>query len=281
MTPGRLTVSLIASASLLFACGGPGPVDKAVSDTERRLDEIRSGTLTLTALATPGTAGVPPVDAPLSELRGAGFRLEGPFRVGEREGSLPVADLRFTRITGAGRATTRFISTGSEAFIEADGSPRRRLTDAEATGLRVQGDDGPVGLEGLSLRKWFGEATIDPGPQVDGVATTRVSGPVDAVAVINDLLELAGGLGRESDEEPAQLRDEAADRVRAAAGGTRGEIVTGADDRFLRHLDAVIDLDVRDPRVSQALGELAGARLTFVLEVRQVNQSVEVRAPGA
>ena len=112
--PGRLRASRPPAA-------GPSRA------TEHKLDDVRSGTLSLLLLASP-------VDAP--EGTGAGFQLEGPFAVGEEEGSLPVADLRYTRITGSERRTTRFVSTGARAFVEVDGT-LTELTEAQLAGLRV------------------------------------------------------------------------------------------------------------------------------------------------
>jgi len=165
--------------------------EKALGDTEAKLDEIRSGRLSLRLLASS-------VDAP--EGQGTGFQVEGPFAVGKAKGSLPVADLRYTRVTGSQRRTTRFLSTGSAAFVEVDGRTTR-LTDQQVAGLRVD----------------------EEGPTV--------------------------------------------------------EVVTGKEDRLLRRADVSVTLAVVDPRVRDALGDLAGARLRMALDVAEINRPVQVADP--
>lgn len=59
----------------------------------------------------------------------------------------------------------------------------------------------------------------------------------------------------------------------------RAEVVTGRDDRLLRRADVSVDLAVTDPRVREALGDLAGSRLTMSLEVTGLNAPVEVTVP--
>lgn len=70
-----------------------------------------------------------------------------------------------------------------------------------------------------------------------------------------------------------------AERVRRAVADARAEVVTGRGDRFLRRADVSVELAVTDPRVRDALGDLAGARLTLTLEVKDRNQRVEVTVP--
>ena len=107
-----------------------------------------------------------------AEGEGAGFNVEGSFAVGERKGSLPVADLTYTRITGAQRRTTRFVSTGTRAFVEVDGR-LTELDEAQVVGLRVQDEGSAGGLDGLSLRRWLDDARLAPGPASTAPPPTR------------------------------------------------------------------------------------------------------------
>ena len=266
---GLALVLAVGVALLGAACGGGSAGEKALGDTEAALDEIRSGRLSLRLLAST-------VDAP--DGQGTGFQVEGPFAVGRTVGSLPVADLRFTRITGSARRTTRFVSTGSAAFVEVDGRTTR-LGDQQVAGLRVTDESSGGGLEGLSLRTWLDDPQVADGPVVDGVATEKVTGTADPIAVLNDLITLSGQFGAGSDV-PARLEGDAADRVRRAAGETTAEVVTGADDRLLRRADVSVTLAVVDPRVREALGDLAGARLRLALEVTEINRPVQVAEPA-
>jgi len=260
---------LLALAGLLLAgCGTTSPGARTLASTEHKLDQIRSGTLSLLLLASPVGA---------AEGTGAGFQVDGPFAVGNRKGSLPVADLRYTRITGRDRRTTRFVSTGIRAFVEVDGS-LTELTESQLSGLRVRDEKSPGGLDGLTLTSWLRDPKVAPGPAEDGVATDKVTGTADAVAILNDVIGLTEQFGA-SQDGVKRLDGDAAERVRRAVAGARAEVVTGKDDRLLRRADATVDLAVTDPKVRDALGDLAGARLVLALEVTNLNKPVQVTEP--
>ena len=259
----------VALAGLLVAgCGGSGGAAGALEETESKLDEIRSGTLSMVLLASSATA---------AEGTGAGFQIEGPFAVGEKKGSLPVADLRYTRITGEQRRVTRFVSTGTRAFVEVDGR-LTELNETQLADLRVQDEGSSGGLEGLSLRRWLDDAKLAPGPTVDGVVTEQITGKADAVAILNDVIGLTEQFGA-GDGTIDRLEGDAADRVRRAVSSAGAEVVTGKDDRLLRRADVTVDLAVDDRRVRDALGDLAGARLAMTLEVKDLNRPVQVGIP--
>jgi hypothetical protein len=263
----RRAAAVALTGVLLAGCAGDSPGAKALAETESKLAGVRSGTLSLLLLASPVTG---------SEGQGAGFQVEGPFAVGEKKGSLPVADLRYTRITGAVRRTTRFVSTGTRAFVDVDGR-LTELDESQLADLRVTGEGSSGGLDGLSLRTWLDDPEVAPGPAVDGVPTDRVTGKADAVAILNDIIGLTEQYGA-SGGVP-RLEGDAADRVRRAVAGARAEVVTGRDDRLLRRADVSVDLALTDPKVRDALGDLAGARLALSLEVTELNRPVEVAVP--
>jgi hypothetical protein len=264
----RRAAAVALTGVLLAACGGAGEGAKALEETESKLEGIRSGTLSLLLLASSTTA---------ADGDGAGFNVEGPFAVGEKKGSLPVADLTYTRITGAQRRTTRFVSTGTRAFVEVDGR-LTELEESQVAGLRVQDEGSAGGLDGLSLRRWLDDAELAPGPAVDGAATDQITGKADAVAILNDVIGLTEQFGA-GEGAVRKLDGDAADRVRNAVAGAQAQVVTGKDDRLLRRADVTVDLAVSDPKVREALGELAGARLTLALAVENLNRPVEVTVP--
>ena len=255
----------------LVACGDDQTAaEKALDDTEDKLSDVRSGRLELELLASPSGA---------AEGRGSGFRIEGPFETGKDEGDLPVADLEYTRITGTRRRTTGFISTGDKAFVELDGKVYE-LESEQVNDLRVTDSDGDAGLEGLSFEDWVTNPKVEAGPRVDGVATERITGDLDAVPAINDLLALAGDFGAD-DDAPSRLEGVGADHVRRAVRRTSVEILTGKEDRLLRRLDLVIELSVKDnePQLRRALKGLAGAVLRLDLDVTDMNADIRVPAP--
>lgn len=258
---------------VLSACGAGGSAaDKAVSATEEHLGDVRSGQLSLRLLASVADA---------APGRGAGFELEGPFAVGKEVGSLPMANLQYTRITGATRRSTRFISTGSRAFAEVDGTIVL-LADKDVQDMRVRGKDaGKGGLDGLDLSAWFRDGKLSEGSPIEGAATERITGDVDHVAALNDLLTLSLRFGASDQEAPRTLSGEAAERVRKAVSSSTGEMLTGKDDRLLRHLQVAIDIKpgADQEKLREALGNLTGTRLRFSLDVTKVNEPVQVAEP--
>lgn len=258
---------------VLAGCGRASPEQRALEDAEGNLGRIRSGTLSLKLLASSGGA---------REGKGVGFEVTGPFAVAREKGKLPLADLRYTRITGDKSRTTRFVSTADAAFVELDGKAYRLAPDqVEELRARGDGDGGEGGLEGLRLDEWIDDPALAPGPAVEGVATDRISGRVDPVAALNDLLKLALQFGASADEVPATLEGKSADRVRKAVRSSRVNLVVGREDRLLRHLDLAIELAVdAEEAVRAALGDLAGVGLRFQLDVAALNRPVEVTPPA-
>lgn len=268
--PLGLVVTLLLG---LAACGSDTPGQKAVSATEDHLDDVRSGHLTMRLLAS--TADAAPG-------RGVGFELEGPFAVSKEVGSLPVADLKYTRITGATRRSTRFLSTGQRAFAEVDGK-LVRLGDDDVEDMRVRGgkEAGAGGLDGLDLTKWFLDPEVSAGAPVEAVATERVAGRVDPVAALNDLLTLSLRFGASEQDSPRTLSGASAERVRESVSTASAELLTGKEDRLLRHLHVEIDIEPQadQEELRSALGDLTGARLQFSLDVSKLNAPVEVPEP--
>lgn len=251
-----------AALVVLVACGTPA--EKALSAAEDKLDEIRSGSVSMQMLAEP---------LPGEGAGQAGFELEGAFSVGRREDQVPVADLRYTAVIGATRRTSRFRSDGRRAVLEVDGQ-LHELQGEQLAELKVR-EGGPAGgLDGLRLAQWLEEPAVRAGPNADGVATQMITGRADAVAILGDVLDLARQFA--GDKDLPTLEGDAADRVRAAARVTQAEVVVGREDRFLRRLDASVELGVNDAEVRRALGRLGGARLRLELELSNLNRPVPV-----
>ena len=264
-----IRAAVVATCVVLAACGSDGsPAEDALKATEDNLSDIRSGSLDMTLLAS---------SAEGREGRGVGFEMTGRFAVAGRKGSLPVADLEYTRITGDERRSTRFMSTGTAAFVEI-ADQAYRLTDEQVADLRRRDtDEGNGGLDGLRLEEWIED------PRIAGASrgADRITGTLDPIDALNDILELALALGAEDEELPRRLEGEAADRVRRAVRSTSATLVTGREDRVLRAVDVTIELSASDQeRLRDALGRLAGVRLRFDLAVANPNRPVRVAAPA-
>ena len=150
------------------------------------------------------------------------------------------------------------------------------MTHQQVAGLRVDEEGSGGGLEGLSLGKWLDDPEVADGPTVEGAVTER--GKADPIAILNDLIALSGQFGA-ADDGPRPLEGDAATRVRRSATVTTAEVVTGKEDRLLRRADVSVTLAVVDPKVRDALGDLAGARLRMSLDVAEINRPVQVADP--
>lgn len=251
---GRIAAALVAAAAIGCWGGGDAPASDAgaltvLSETADALAGVRSGRMNLDVRAEPvGGDG-----------RGAfGFRIEGPFAFDDDQ-PLPVAELTYTRVAGDDEATVTVLSTGEEAFVEVDGQAYV-LPDDEAASLGLGG-----GGDGLILQvdRWVVEPVLEEGGDTDVVRAR-----LDVPAALGDLVGLAGA------GVPSPGTDDAAQLERAVRSSSL-EVVTGADDRLLRRLDARVEFAGDGPLP----GELEGVRLRATLELSEHGSPLEVIAP--
>lgn len=258
-------LAAVLALSVLAACGGG---DSALEKTDQKLSDVDSATLDLSfeARAVEGSEETGPV----------GFRLQGPFSF-ESDGSLPVADLRYTRLLGRETQEASFISTGKAAFVRADGR-LVELDEAQVEALRLDEDegDGDAGLDQLDLAQWVEDPEEERGPRVDGVATTRISGRLNVAEALSDIALLATQLGA-SESSIGELSDEDRRQLAQLADTRTVEVMAGEDDGYLRRLRA--DVTFRPATGNERLRALTGARLTIRLDLTRVNQPVRVAAP--
>ena len=256
----RLAAALLLS---LFAggCGGARDAREVLDQTAANLGKVRSGTLTL-------RFGLRPAGRP---ERGVGVELHGPFSLAARS-RLPVARVAYTQVAGSRRVPATLISTGRKAFVAVAGRTYR-LAPEQADALRL-GDGGP-GLQALKLdvRRWVRRPELSTGPRVGGDETDRVTGRLDARAALADLLRA----GRRAGADGA-LGGPDARQVARTVRDARIEILTGSEDRLLRRLRVVADLDA-PPGRRGGFGGRAALRLRFGLGVAHPNRSVRVSAP--
>lgn len=266
---GRSAALLLALA-LLGACGGGDAGDEdadaepkptgPLAAVESALSEVRSGHIELALLAS--TPGAEPV----------GFEMEGEFAVSDSEDELPIADLTYTERRGADAEITGFVADGEKAWIVTE----RKVSPVEGERLgALKGGEDVAGLEGLHPSKWLtGEVTETPAEPVDLQETTSYEGEVDALAVLNDIIGLAGNLGG---DVPSTLEGPEAERVREAIKSAELELVAGAADDLIRRVSYSADLEAatEGEDLTQALGDLAAVRIEFNLELSEVNEPVD------
>ena len=265
----RLAGMLAALALAGAGCGGGPSAEEVLSETASNLAEIESGKLSLRLLV---------------EGRGGagegifGFELKGPFSLAA-PGSLPVARVDYTQIAGPERATVTLVSTGRKAFVVVAGRtyalPLRQLE--ELRGARGELRAGS-GLEELRIDDWIESPKLADGGEVGGAETDRVRARLDVVQAVNDLLELARGLGADT---AARIDGESARQLERAVESGSIEVLTGKGDRLLRRLTIDAEFGFGVPQVLRGqLGDLVGARVTFELGVSDPNEPVSVPEPS-
>lgn len=259
------------ATALVLALAGCGGTDagEVLSETSDRLGDVRSGHLELRVLAAP--AGDPD--------RGVGFQLTGPFALGGDD-PLPVTRMRYTRLLGDRRVSAVFTSTGTEAFVTAEGRTTPLPADAVQALRRPSGADAGGGRGrslsdlGLQVDDWIEDPEVSAGTELDGAATDRVTGRLRTGRAVRDVL---GALRRSGLRVP-EAGEGLVTRLDGLVRSARAEVVAGREDRLLRRLD--LRLDLRPAEELDAAVPGAGAiRLTARLDLRRPNRRVEVARP--
>jgi hypothetical protein len=247
-------LAALACLAMIVGCGGGPSADEVLRDTADRMDRIRSADLDMRLALEPdeGSGRV-------------GFALRGPVDLGKGDG-LPTARLEYTQIAGPREGRGTFISTGGEAFVEVAGKAYRVPDDA----LAAQAGTVRDGMR-LPVGRWM----RDPELSEEGDAY-RVAADLEAVAALRDIFAAAGNAGLDVPD----LRGAAADELREAVESATIEVWSGREDRLLRRLKLDVAFRVQTPAaLRNELGELAGGRLTFGVDLAKHNQPVRVEAP--
>jgi hypothetical protein len=257
-------VAGVALAALSFAGCGSSPAAGAVKATSAHLHDVRSGVLDLKMIGSLAN-GLDP----------SGFEVNGPFAVAAAQGRLPTAELTYTQISGVTRSGSTVILTGTAGFVVDKGVPYT-LTDVQLTPLRATGSSGGnAGLAGLNVAAWAKDLKLSQHADLD-----TVTGTVDPVAAMNDLLALAARLGNDASVQPPRLQGSDASDFKTAVRAARLTLTTGHRDRLLHRLQ--ISFDLAGPpgsRLRAALGKLANVHLSVDLSLDNANRPVHVTAP--
>lgn len=252
-----LAVLVLVLAVLASGCRHGGADGRAaVTETAGRLPEIRSGDLELGVIAV------------FANGADAGGELRGPFSLEEGQ-TLPRFRLELTGPSLSGAIT--LVSDGEEAWAEAFGS-RVPLNEDQQTQVRraVEALTADGGFRRLALEEWVVEPRLTDGDVIGGAETDRVTGGLDVVAALNDLLGVFAVFGREL--EP--LEGERAEQLRLAVRSSSFELHTGKEDRLLRRL--AVEAELADDLPGELGNEFGGATVTFRLGVARPNEPVEI-----
>lgn len=251
-------LAALAVLAVVAGCGGSGgPAEPALEQTNRNLAKIKSGVLSLSVQMSPKGGDE------------VGYAIEGPVQLAA-EGEAPLADVRYTQRANGQEETVRLVLTEKGGWVERDGK-RTDLTQSQLDDLRASGSLlGQGGLEGLGFERWIADPKLSDGPD----ETDKVTGDLDVVAAMNGLAGLSGLLGGGTPEVGESHRDEVDEAVKDSSF----ELLTGKDDRLLRKLAIMFEIDTDVPdELREALGEeRVGARFEFDLALDEVNQPVQI-----
>lgn len=209
-----------------------------------------------------------------------GFELSGPFSLPEA-GQLPIADIEYTQLAGPERGEASFISTGDAAFVELEGTtyelPEEQLEglrapEEETSGVEVFGD--------LEVDQWIVDPELNEGGEVGGAETDRVSGELDVVTALNDLLDVAAQFGASGFGGLSQVEGDSAEQLENAVESATIEIYSGTEDRLLRRVDIEIEFGASGSgEVSDEVAGVLGTRLTLEMTISDPNEPIDVEEP--
>ncbi len=253
----RRIVPLIAVAMLatFVACGDDGP-GGTVAEAAEKLGEIDSADMSLSITLSSEDSG--PV----------GFEVTGLYQAAA-EGELPIADVTIERLMGEASSTSRFISTGSVAFLEVDGTSYELGDEQVASLLGGPEAESSNLFEGIDVSDWVIDGETS---ESDGART--VTGDLDVVAAFEDLF----ALGRSFGVGLPELTDDTKEHLDAAAESGSIEMVIG-EDGFLRDLRVDMGLAAEIPEEMNGL-LVPSADIQLLLTLDQVNEPVSVDAPS-
>jgi hypothetical protein len=270
-----LTAALTAAVA---GCGGSSKTD-AVADAGASLSRIHSGVLHLRLELSTGAGD------PSSRV---GFQMDGSFDLAPSGATLPMVDLTTTDFSDPALPTSRFVSTGHDAFVVKN-DVGYKLTDHQLASIRfapATSGSGTRSIGGLDLRQWVVRPVQQPPTSIAGESVDRITGEVDAVAALNGIVDLAGQLGA-GQGSSLRVSDSEASQVRAAAKSSTFEIATGTSDHLLRSMTSRVEFVATPPADSSSNGavldgliKVGHLTLTIELRIERPNDPVSVSAPA-
>lgn len=282
--------ALVAASLVLAACGGGS--DKSGESPQAVLDEatlrgIESGEIDLTL----------GVKAPGPEGGSLDVSLSGPFQ-GEEKGSLPQLDLTAKAKGSINGENVDFdgglVLLPNSAYVNYEGTEyevdpttfsfvESALKQAQSEAGAETGSAGAAACQEevgkLEVADFFEDGANEGSADVDGTATTKISGDLDVPGAIDAVLEVA-----ESQACRAQLAaagplpsqseiDKAKDEVSSSLKSAQVDVYVGNDD-IVRQISAELKIEPE--------GNGSGPKsveIDFDLKLSGVNEEQKISAP--
>jgi hypothetical protein len=211
---------------------------------------------------------------------GQGFDLEvkGAFQA-RGKNQMPLFDVRIKADAGGEGVSAGAVSVGDRAFL-IQGDTAYRVPEALWTQMQdareqiasyAQPGETNEGVLGLDPRSWLTDVKDEGETQVDGVTTKHVSASVDAPKLVRDLAPLARQGGA-----PLNLPSDFDQQIGKVVKQADVDVYVGQEDRILRRLQVALDLDFNQV---PGAGDAGRARVTFDLELTDVNKPQDIKVP--
>jgi len=131
----------------------------------------------------------------------------------------------------------------------------------------------------LRIERWIADPKSSDGSEIDGVATTRITGTLRVATALRDLLALGRRAGTDVGAEP--IGEATSEKLEDAKEGASITLHTGEDDRILRRLALRARFPLERTRdLGGTIGRLRGAEVRFSLSLRRVGRAVRVKRPA-
>jgi hypothetical protein len=273
-----LLLFLLLAALGAASCGGGGDdresveelLDKAFSTPIHSADLKLEATIELDGL----------LEDPIT------IDAQGPFRTNKDK--LPSADIELRVGSGGGGQTisSGVLTTGDRVFVkfqdvyfEQPPAQVRRTNAAIARRARKPGQS--LSELGLDPRSWIAEAKDKGDTRAAGADTHHVSGTLDVEALMRNINDFVGNsataLGSKRKSTPrltsADIRE-----LASAVKSPSFDVYVAKTDDTVRRVAGRIEFDVPEAD-RESLGGLKGGKITFSLELRNVNGNQKITAP--
>jgi hypothetical protein len=265
----RIAGAAALTAALLAACSGAPSADEVLSRASDSLADIRSGELHLSVLVE---------TAPGADSSRIGFEIDGPFAFGGA-GELPEARITYKQIAGEDELEVTLTSTGETAYQTVAGQTTE-MSEPQLEELRATGVSEGGGFGTLDVQEWIDDAELRDGGRRGATDVYLVTGSLDVVAALNGMVDAATAFGA-SGAAGLEHLDAAGERaIESSVESSSVKIYAGEEDGLLRALNLLVEFQANaDKEVLDALGPLAGARLSIELSIDDPNEPVDVEAP--
>jgi hypothetical protein len=271
----RALLALVSAglcAALLASCGdAPLPADgaaaSALEETLAATSKLHDGRMTGSFKLEP--EGLLALGGPIV------LSASGPFAA-PAVGKGPRFDLALAAAIAGESFKAGASSTGEQAFLRLDGRDYALGRDRPSAHAKSGTKRGALPSLGLDPLAWITDPrTKSASARIGGVDTIAITGKLDVRRLLADVAKLLDGGEPGRGLLTAKLQRQIVDAVKSATV----EIATGAQDKILRRLTAVIDFDFPKDSTPPVTG-LDGGRINLRLSLDGIDTtSFEVAAP--